>query len=221
MTDRVTLKLKAREVLTAQRGTAIVLLLMPLALSVISAALGAVPFFGWVVSVACAIVAIPLGVAVVGGYTRMYRGENVNAGDVIADVQTNFLRRLGGQVWMGLFIFLWMLLLYVPGIIKGYSYAMTPYILANCPNVEAKQALKLSMRMMWGHKWELFVLNLSFIGWILLSGLTLHILGVVFVFPYLSITNAGYFSELMRHSVETGVVSAGELGLAAEPERLQ
>ena len=94
----------------------------------------------------------------------MYRGEPSSIEDIFREGFDNFGRKLGGYLWMELFIYLWSLLFVIPGIIKAISYALTPYILADCKNVRATDALKLSMRMMEGHKWEYFVLGLSFIG---------------------------------------------------------
>lgn len=123
----------------------------------------------------------------------------------------NFGRRLGGYLWMQLFIFLWSLLFVIPGIIKSFSYAMTPYILADCPNVKAQDALKISMRMMNGHKGELFVFYLSFLGWLLLSGLTGGILSIFYVSPYMNTALAGYYQELKNFCLGNGVVAAAEL----------
>jgi len=123
----------------------------------------------------------------------------------------NFGRKLGGYLWMYLFTVLWTLLFIIPGIIKGYSYAMTPYILADCPNVKAKDALKLSMRIMSGHKWELFVFHLSFIGWGLLSILTLGLLSIFFVDPYMKSSEATYYLEVREQALRTGVITMGQL----------
>lgn len=80
-------------------------------------------------------------------------------------------------------IFLWTLLFIVPGIIKGYAYALVAYIIAEDSTISSKEALKLSEEMMKGHKGELFVLGLSFIGWHLLAILTLGILEI-WIMPY-------------------------------------
>ena len=81
------------------------------------------------------------------------------------------------------FVALWTLCLIIPGIIKGLGYSLVSYILADDSTIEPKDALKLSEEMMNGHKTELFALNLSFIGWHLLSILTLGILEI-WVLPY-------------------------------------
>ena len=123
----------------------------------------------------------------------------------------NYGRKLGGSLWMELFIFLWSLLFVIPGIIKALSYGMTQYILADCPDVKARDALKLSMRMMHGHKGELFVLGLSFIGWILLTVLTLGILEIFYTGPYMYSTFAQYYLEIKDEALRNGVVTAEQL----------
>lgn len=122
----------------------------------------------------------------------------------------NYPRKLGGTLWMSLFIFLWGLLFIIPGIIKAISYAMTPYILADCPDVKAKDALNLSMKMMHGHKIEYFTLGLSFIGWILLSIITLGIVEVFYAGPYMGNTFAAYYLNLKEEAIATGVVTAAQ-----------
>ena len=139
------------------------------------------------------------------------RADSISVTTPFTAAFTNFGRKLGGYLWMVLFSFLWSLLFIIPGIIKGFSYAMTPYILADCPNVAAKDALKLSMRIMKGHKWELFVFELSFIGWGILSVLTLGILDVFFVQPYMQSSLATYYLEVREQALRTGVITMGQL----------
>ena len=74
----------------------------------------------------------------------------------------------------GLYIVLWSLLLVIPGIVKIYSYAMTPYIMAEHPSLTANEAITESRRIMDGNKWRLFCLDFSFIGWELLCSLPLY-----------------------------------------------
>lgn len=94
-----------------------------------------------------------------------------------------------------LFIALWSLLLVIPGIIKTYEYAMVPYILAEDINIDYKEALQRSKDMMYGHKFELWVLQLSFIGWMLL-GILACCIGTIFVLPYQNATYAEFYFEL-------------------------
>lgn len=98
--------------------------------------------------------------------------------EVFEPFSRNFIDNAITLFLRSLFVGLWSLLLVVPGIIKSYEYYLVEYIKAECPNMPPKQVLDVSKRMMDGHKMDMFVLNLSFIGWALLSALTLNILGV-------------------------------------------
>ncbi|MDR1004166.1 MAG: DUF975 family protein [Prevotellaceae bacterium] len=93
------------------------------------------------------------------------------------------------------YVFLWTLLLIIPGIIKYLSYSMTNYILKDRPELAYDAAIRESMRMMKGHKWKLFLLYLSFIGWLLLCQLTLGI-GIFFFYPYVYVTEAAFYDNL-------------------------
>lgn len=142
----------------------------------------------------------------------VYRGEKCDIGEMFGKGFRDYARNLGGMLWMYLFTILWTLLFVIPGIVKSMAYFMTPYILADCPNVKAEDALKLSMRMTKGHKGKVFVMGLSFIGWALLSAVTFGIVGIVYAGPYMYTSFAGLYEELKKNALETGVVSAEELG---------
>ena len=139
------------------------------------------------------------------------RRDGLTATTPFVQAFQNYPRKLGGSLWMSLFIFLWSLLFMIPGIIKAFSYSMTPYILADCPDVKAQDALKLSMRMMKGHKGEYFVLILSFIGWGILTVLTAGLVGVFYAGPYLQSTLAAYYLEVREQALRTGAVRAEQL----------
>ncbi|WP_010250938.1 DUF975 family protein [Acetivibrio cellulolyticus] len=108
--------------------------------------------------------------------------------------------------------FLWYLALIVPGIIKRYAYRMVPYILADNPNIGSKRAIELSIEMTNGHKMNMFVLDLSFIGWYLL-GLLACCVGMVFVLPYENATNAELYLVLRKNALDTGMCRYDELML--------
>jgi len=156
-----------------------------------------------------------LTVNLCGVFTKVYYGQQVAVSEPFTELKNNFGRKLGGSLWEYLWIYLWSLVgvfsFFIPTIIKALSYSMTKYILANNPNVKATDALKLSMRMTDGHKGELFVLYLSFIGWWMLSGLTFGILGIFYVNPYVEATFAGFFVELRNLAVTNGVIHPSEL----------
>ena len=96
----------------------------------------------------------------------------------------------------------------VGGIIKKYSYAMVPYIVAENPDVGASEAINLSKRMMYGHKWELFKLELTFIGWHILGYLTLGISRIVFSNPYEECVKVSYYIYLREYAKENGISGA-------------
>lgn len=126
----------------------------------------------------------------------------------------DFGRKLGGYLWMLLFLFLWAIIPiagFVIVIIKYYSYYLTPYILADCPNVRAQDALALSKRIMAGHKWQLFVFGLSFIGWDILNLFTLGLLGVFYVGPWKQAAFAGWYLERREEALREGTVTPDEL----------
>ena len=144
-------------------------------------------------------------------FRNVYNGKTEDMGTIFTRAFDNFGHKLGGYLWMQLFTFLWSLLFLIPGIIKSFSYALTPYILDDCRNVRATDALKLSIRMMKGYKWKLFVLKLSFIGWEILSALTSGILGVFLVNPYYETALAGFYQERKQSALDDGTVSEDEL----------
>lgn len=95
-----------------------------------------------------------------------------------------------------LYTVLWTLLFVIPGVVKSYEYYMIPYLLAENPNMEAKEAFRISRQMMQGQKWKAFVLDLSFIGWQILSAITLGVLGIFYVNPYVYLTGAALYRKL-------------------------
>lgn len=109
-----------------------------------------------------------------------------------------------------LFIFLWSLLFIIPGIIKGYAYSMVPYILADNPQIDYKRALELSEQMTMGEKANIWVLDLSFIGWYLLGALACGI-GIIFVHPYVNATKAELYITLRKKALQNGLFRYEEL----------
>ena len=99
------------------------------------------------------------------------------------------------QLLQTVYIFLWTLLLVIPGIVAGYTYAMTDYILAEHPDMEPSEALKASKAMMEGNRWRLFCLQFSFIGWSILCALTFG-LGNLALRPYREAADAAFYREL-------------------------
>ena len=94
-----------------------------------------------------------------------------------------------------LYTCLWALLLVIPGIVKGLSYAMTPFILEEHPEMTASEAIKASMKLMDGHKMDLFILGLTFLGWEILACLTMGI-GFLFLNPYMNAAYAAFYRNI-------------------------
>ena len=123
-----------------------------------------------------------------------------------------FFRIIWLYILEGVFIFLWALLLIFPAFIAYYRYRMAIYLLLEHPEMSALECISASKRLMAGHKWELFVLDLSFIGWALLVGLAnfistelaipvvsvigFGILVQIYLLPYYQLTCAGYYRQL-------------------------
>lgn len=107
----------------------------------------------------------------------------------------NFGKSIGLFFWQLLWFFLWTLLFIIPGIIKSYSYCMSFYILADHPEITVREALNESKRMTQGHKMDLFILQLSFIGWGILATLTFGI-GYFWLIPYMQVTMANTYKKL-------------------------
>ena len=105
------------------------------------------------------------------------------------------------NVLIGIFVFLWALLLIIPGIIAAYAYSLTFFIIADDPSVGGFEAISRSKKMMQGKKWKLFCLHLRFIGWALLCCLTLGI-GFLWLVPYMQVSVAQFYDDLQ---LETGI----------------
>lgn len=113
-------------------------------------------------------------------------------------VLTMFLREL--------FISLWTLLLIVPGIIKHYEYLMVPYIMAENPGMDRKEAFLISKQMMMGQKWDVFIMDWSFIGWRILEGITFGIVGIFYVEPYYEATFAELYAVNRASAYQNGYI---------------
>ena len=130
-------------------------------------------------------------------------------GAYLRNVVTIFLRDL--------YTLLWMLCLIIPGIVKSYEYKMIPYILAENPQISRKRAFELSKQMMDGQKGDAFVLDLSFIGWEFLSFITLGIVQIFYVGPYINVTWAEFYKVMRENALESGIATREELpGLQKE-----
>jgi uncharacterized membrane protein len=127
----------------------------------------------------------------------LVEGDNRAVGNLFRDSFGRWGRKVWGMFLMNFFISLWSLLLIIPGSIKFYAYALTPYILIDNPELSANQAINLSQKMMKGHKFDMFILHLSFIGWIFLSIFTFGI-GLLWLLPYMMTAQAAFYQDVKK-----------------------
>ncbi len=135
-------------------------------------------------------------------YLRQIRWEKPGVGVLFEGLNRCFGTSI--MVWLlqGIFTFLWSLLFVVPGIVKYYSYAMAPFILADHPDMDAIEVIDESRAMMVGNKWRLFCLDMSFIGWGILCALTLGI-GSLWLNPYMGCARAQFYEAVRAEYEQT------------------
>jgi uncharacterized membrane protein len=121
-------------------------------------------------------------------------------GHLFESFSSSYLNQVLVMLLKNLFVWLWSLLLIVPGIIKYYEYLMIPYLLADDPSITRQEAFAESRRLMQGSKWNAFILDLSFIGWYILSAVTMGIVGVLYANPYHDMTRAALYRKLIMEN---------------------
>lgn len=151
-------------------------------------------FAVWFVTIVCTLLGVVLTVGASLYHLGIRRGEEMP-----------FVTLFDGFAFAGkiillyvvqvIFISLWTLLLVIPGIVAAYRYRFAMLNLCENPEIGVMEALNMSKAQTLGFKWQLFVLDLSFLGWMLLCGLTLGILSI-WVQPYILQTNVGYFQQI-------------------------
>ena len=171
--------------------------------AVISGALSALPLM----NLAMIIVTQILSVMTAGYFLDCWRGYNPPFESFFQNISERFGTKLGGMLWMELKVFLWSLLFVIPGIVKVIAYSVTPYLLARYPGIDAIRASELSDRITKGYKMEIFVMELSFLGWMILSGLSFGLLYVFYVGPYMGTSMAGLYEELIHNALQEGRIT--------------
>ena len=146
-------------------------------------------------SVMLSLLALPLSWGLTVSLLRNHREESVDLENLFDGFRGGRYTRVFCALFLvNLFTFLWTLLLIIPGIIKAFSYALTPYILLDEPELTARQAITRSCEIMQGRRWKLFCLYLSFIGWGILSVLTFGI-GFLWLVPYMNASIAAFYED--------------------------
>jgi len=200
--DRVTIKERARFLLSTYRGPSVGVYLLFTALS---AVVGGVTF-----GFAALVLLPPLQVGVCIFFLGAWRAQQPPVESLFYGFR-QYLQSLIALLWAGLLTFLWSLVFIIPGIVRALAYSLTPYLVAEYPNLEPRRAVELSMAITDGHKAEILVMFLSFLGWLLLSGLTFGILHVAYVGPYMQLSFAGLYESLLADALDRGVVTEADL----------
>ena len=129
------------------------------------------------------------------------RTENTNISALERGFTPKFGRNVGSMLLKNIYICLWTMLFVIPGIIQAYSYRLVPYILADDPEIGANEAITRSRYMMNGNKWRAFMLDLSFIGWYILSAITFGLVGLFYLHPYKYGTDAALYNALQSEKL--------------------
>lgn len=204
MIQREILKANAKESIKGNIGT---IFGMTIIVSLISVVINFIPTIG---SVANTFFVSPaFNLAFVAIYLKIARGGKVVFNELF-DGFSYFWGAFKINFLISLFTLLWSLLFVVPGIIKGYSYSMAMYIYSENRNMGALEAINKSKEIMEGHKMDLFVLELSFIGWYLLSMITFGI-ALIYVLPYAETTVANFYLAISGQPMENATVIDADL----------
>ncbi len=187
--DRIALKTLAKQQIKGKIGILFVITLIVFGLSFIA---GMIPFVGGIINTFFLTPALSLGIILV--YLKVADEKQITVSDIFEGFY-DFWSAFKVTFLVGLFTLLWSLLFIIPGIIKSYSYSMALYILAENKGMSALEAIRQSEKMTEGHKMDLFVLELSFLGWALIGALTFGI-AYIWIIPYMSTTFTNFYRAL-------------------------
>lgn len=181
------IRIEARKLMGSQMGMLIlVLLIYAVMMSVASTIFG----------IGQLIIMGPLSLGIANILLKVLQEEKIEVEMMFSGFQ-DFARSFIAGLLISLYVFLWSLLLIIPGIIATFSYSMTYFIMQDNPQLSATDAIAASKRMMYGQKWRLFGLWFSFIGWWLLCVITFGI-ALIYVAPYYSVATAVFYSDLKQ-----------------------
>jgi uncharacterized membrane protein len=161
-----------------------------------------IPGAGWIISL---LISGSMSIGLASFALALSRKQDARLSQIFSGFQ-KFGVGLGAYLLQLIFVFLWSLLLIIPGIIAALSYSMTYYIIAENDSIGPLEAITESKEMMRGNKWKFFCLGFRFLGWALLCILTLGI-GYLWLFPYVIISFAQFYDDLKKNN-----------GLTAKPQ---
>ncbi len=205
--NRAELKAAAKSQIKGKIGILfLIALIMGLISGVAGAILSFIPFGSLVGSI---IITPAFALSLIRVYLNVVKGNHPEVRDAFCGFD-DFWAAFKVLFLVGLFTFLWSLLFIIPGIIKSFSYSMSMYILAENKGKPALECINESKAMTEGHKMDLFVLGLSFIGWAFLCAITFGIAGI-WVMPYMEATYTNVYNSL-----KPAVTADEQPGVAAE-----
>lgn len=191
--NRIELKELAKQQIRGKIGSLFVISLIMIVVNYLgSMLLSLVPVVGSIASFVFISAPLSLGITMV--YLKVANGEEFTISNLF-DGYSDLWNAFAVQFLVAFFTALWSLLFLIPGIIKGLSYSMSLYILAENKGMNPTEAIQKSKEMMHGHKMDLFILELSFIGWGLLVSITFGIAGI-WAIPYMSTTMADFYNSI-------------------------
>lgn len=206
MWQRSILKANAKIALKGRYWTAFGVVLV----AMIIGGAASIPFIGIFVPI---FVLIPITIGMMRYFLQNHFGET-EFETLFSGFQHGYLNGVGAMFVTYLFIWLWSLLLIVPGIIKALQYCLVPFILADNPDMPGSRAREISRMLTDGEKGNIFVFFLSFIGWIFLGALCLGV-GILFVYPYYYASFAELYLFLRDRAIANNMLNPAELNLVS------
>ena len=152
-------------------------------------------------------IGVPMQIGYYNAFKELYvSGDNAISGNMFSLGFSKFFKKIFAYLLVGLIVMVGFFLLVIPGIILAYAYVLVPYLLVDEPDLSIVQTLKRSRTLMKGHKFDVFYLELSFIGWAILAVLTFGI-GYLWLMPYLATSLGVFYKDVV----------AGTAGTSADP----
>lgn len=163
-----------------------------------------------IISIIQVIVGGIFNVAAISVYLKITRSPEKFSFGAFFEGLTHWAKAILATLWQFLWVTLWSLLFIIPGIIKSFAYSQMYYLICEYKELSVTKAMRISIIMTKGHKWDLFVTYLSFIGWGILSCLTLGI-GFFWLIPYVNTTLANAYHAMLKEAIETGKIKPEDL----------
>lgn len=154
-------------------------------------------------------VSIIFGVAILSVHNTMLKESRKIYFSDFTDGLNQWWQAFRGGLWFILWVWLWALLFVIPGIVKSYSYSMMFFIMAEYPKIGVRKAMQISKEMTRGYKGDLFVLDLSFVGWAILAAIPCG-LGFLWLAPYMNMTKTNAYQYLKRSAIESNRIALSD-----------